>query len=795
MIKYVKVFLGCSKYLIVVLVAATIFFGTRVAQLRFDFSMESLFATGSRERRDYDWFRGNFGSDDAVVFVGFKAPDVLSEPMRNYAGHLAGRLAKIPGVRGVFSVKDAVDFYRGYVKDDRFITDEIRTNPLFRGNVISEDGRTTCLWVLFAPEVRSEEQRAAVLEKVRGILGEEERASGLRFHSAGIPVIEHEYARMTRRDLMTFMPLAVSVFLLLLCFYFRNVMGTFLPLASVGMGVVWTMGLMQVCGLKISILSSIIPSMILVVGIADAVHILSHYREMAHEHPDKKEALARTILAMVPATFLVATTTSVGFASLATTDIYIINEFGVVTALGIMVGWLITIHFMPAALDNLPPFRGRVMDNFAHQFSDRLMERIGRINERHKKWIAVGTLAVVGLAVAGIFRIKRESSWLQDVRRDNAVYQAHAFFEQNLSPVITVDLILRADRPGAMKELDRLRKAEELQAYVREWKHPSRPDVRVTQTLSYTDLLKEVNRARQIKKRFDAGDLLGAYALAKNPAIRKLPENDAELEECRALYEGFLRNDDSLSTRLTDREFTSSRISVRISNVNNVTLQDFMGDVGREHAKYAGSFRLMPTGKSWLAKQAMDSVVANMISSTWVAAAIIFGSMMLLFRSFKVGLISIVPNMLPMVTTAGIMGWGGIPLNFTSITIFSIVLGIAVDTTIHYLARLRLEVAADGDHVQAMHRTLRGAGRAMIFSTLLLVLGFGSILTSSFKFTFYFGVLGGAGLLVALVCDLFVTPALMLHFKPAVGKWTALESKFKDLDRRLTEMLEKRECK
>jgi hypothetical protein len=777
MIRYIKLFLRCSKILLVLFLGATVYFGWRTSKIRFDFTMESLFRSESAERKDYEWFRKNFGSDDAVIFVAYKAPDVLSARMREYSAHLTKRLGGVAGIRGVFGVKDAFDFYAPYVRDEKFILSEITTNPLFRGNVISDDGRTTCLWVIFDPDVDSEEERAGILEEVRRILEEEERASGLRFHAAGIPVIEHEYVNLTKRDILTFMPLAIAIFLLLLCIYFRNVMGTFLPLATVGMAVLWTVGLMQIFGIPFSILSSIVPNLILIVGIADAIHFLTHYREAGQFHSDKREALARTILVMVPACFLTSFTTSVGFASLATTDVAIVQEFGILTAVGIMIAFLVTVDFLPSALDNLPPFRGRVFDNFARQVSDRVMDGIAKVNRDQRWCIFLVAGAMVAFSVVGITRIRRESSWLQDIRHDNPVHRAHTFFEENLTPVITVDLILRTDRAGAMHDLERLRKAEELQAYIRTWVHPRRPEVHVTQTLSYTDLLKELNRARRLRE----ANPLQALVLAKDPRLRKLPETQAELETCLGMYGSFAKGSD-LVARLTDDAFTSSRISVRIRNLNSNMLEDFVRDV---RARHADGFEIVPTGKSWLAKRAMDNVITNMASSLGVAALIIFASMTVLFRSFRVGLLSIIPNALPMAFVGGLMGWLGIPLNFSTITVFSIALGIAVDTTIHYLARLRVEVAVDGDHAAAMGRTLRGAGRAMIFSTILLVLGFGSILTSSFKFTFYFGLLGGAALLAALICDLFVTPALMLTFH------SKAKPKPQDLDRKVTEIMRK----
>lgn len=808
MVKYIKFFLRFSKIILVALVGITIFLAIRATRVKFDFSVESLFRSGSKERGEYEWFRKNFGSDDSVIFVAYKAPDVLGPAMQEYAGHLTGRLTRVSGVHAVFSVKDAFDFYRKYEefipRADRdayraFLRDEMTTNPLFRGNVISADGRTTCLWVVIKPEMDTEDKRAGLFEEVRRILREEEKDSGLRFFAAGIPVIEHEYVVLTKRDILTFMPLAVAVFFLLLCIYFRNVMGTFLPLATVGMAVVWTVGLMQIFGLTISILSSIIPNLILIVGIADSIHILSRYQEEGKLVADKREALARTIVVMVPACFLTSFTTAVGFASLATTNVYIVQEFGVVTAVGIMIAYSVTIHFLPSSLDNLPPFRSRVLDAFGRQFSDRMMDRIAYVSEKRRWCTFVVTAVLLALSVAGILRIGRESSWFEDIRSDNAVYQAHDFFDANLTPVITLDLILRTDRTDGVHDLEALRQAERFQQAIEGWKHPNRAGVEVTQVLSYTDLLKEINRARLIRS-FVLGNPLRPPKFeeirekAKDPSLRRLPHTPAELKACLELYASFTKGHD-LVARLTDDPFTASRVSVRVRGMSSVVMEDFIRFVREEHAKHAPSLRLMPTGKTWLAKRAMDSVITNMISSLGLAAVVIFGSMTILFRSLKVGLLSVIPNMLPMVFTAGMMGWLGIQLTFSTVTIFSVALGIAVDTTIHYLTRLRLEVPVDGDHTAAMYRTLRGAGRPMIFSTLLLILGFGSILTSSFKFTFHFGLLGGIAILTALLCDLFVTPAIMLSFKPAIGRWEKLEKKLQEIDQKLAQMLEKRGTK
>jgi predicted RND superfamily exporter protein len=592
--------------------------------------------------------------------------------------------------------------------------------------------------------------------------------------------------------------------------YFRNVMGTFLPLATVGIAMLWTVGLMSLFGLKISVLSSIVPILILIIGIADSVHLLSRYREDAQKYENKREALAHTMLTMVAACFLTTFTTAIGFAALLTTDLYIVQEFGVLTAVGIMIAYVVAIEFLPSVLDNVPRFRGRIADNFSEELSDRTLTGIARINLRHRGIIFMVVSLVVGISVIGIFRIKNEGSWLQDIRESNPVYQSHKFFEKNLSDVVTLDIILRSPEKGEINDLERLQKIEAFQREVSSWVMPGNDQVRVTQTLSYTDFLKEINRARVIKNAYEEASnkkglqKMAAFAEVRkkvdDPVLRKLPADQKSMQACLALYNGTpevkgIDKEYDLVARMTDKDFSSSRLSVRLQNATSTRIEAFIQFVRQKHKPFANDFSFMPTGKTWLAKKAMDSVIRNMVASLGLAAIIIFFSMSLLFRSIKVGLLAIVPNMLPMVVTGGAMGWIGIPLSFSSVTIFSVALGIAVDTTIHYLARLRLEVAVDHDHTKAMYRALKGAGRPMIFATILLVLGFGSILTSNFKFTFHFGLLGGIAIVTALLGDLFVAPSLFLTFKPKVRRWELLEEHWKELDRKVSELLEKRGAK
>jgi len=791
--RFIKTLLGYSPLALVAVAGLTGWLGWRASRIEFDFTLERLFESRDEAMERYTKFKESFGGDDAALFVGYRAPSVLAPETLAEVERIGGRLSKIEHVRAVFGLGDAVAFLKPFRIPDGALRGELTSNPLFAGSLVSPDGRTGCLWVLLDAAARQEKARAKVIDAVRAVLEEEERATGLPLHLAGIPAIEREYTRLAVRDLLTFTPISVATFLLLLCLYFRNVLGTVLPLAAVGIAVVWTLGLMELSGRSIGVLTSIVPNLILVIGIADAIHFLSRYQEDLRTGVSKRDALATTTWVMLFACFLTAFTTSIGFASLLTTKVAIVREFGIVCAVGFMIVYVVLVTFLPGVLDRVPPLRGRVLDEFSARFSDRAMERLADFNRRRWPWIWAGWAAVTAVSVVFMLRIERGSSWLQDIRSDNAVHRAHAFLEEHLSPVFTIDLEIDGRAPGALRSFETLRAIDAFEGDLR--------GLGASQAISFVDLARELHRGRQIMLRAALGEPVERPMA--DPSLRALPRTEKELGGALALLRPLERRYDMLS-RVVSPDFARTRVSVRVPKLDSKRLERFLGDVERLHrGKYAGSFAMVATGKSVLAKRAVDDIVGNMVSSLWLAGVLIFGCMWALFQSVKVGLLSMIPNFVPMFVTAGVMGAAGMELNFSTATIFSISLGIAVDSTIHYLSRLRVELGQDppspspdggsperlrgagADPAGAMRRALVGAGRPMIFGTLLLVLGFASILTSNFRFTFNFGLLGGITMLVALACDLTLTPTLMYVARPRVRRWEKLEAHLRALQEKL----------
>lgn len=698
--------------------------------------------------RAFREFTGRFGNDDASVFAVFEVTDVLEPRTLERVDRLARELAAVPGVRKTYSPAEIAQALVTLRIPAEKVRKAVLESPLFRAVSISPDGRVSVVQIELSPDVASDRARAAVMAGIRPLLDVAARDLGTTFHLAGIPIVEQEYVRLTKRDLMTFMPISIGVFVLLLSVYFRNFIGTTLPLAVVAAAIVWTLGGLTLADRPLGVLTCIVPNLILIIGLSDSIHMLSRYQEELGIAADKRTALARMLGMMIVPCFLTSFTTAAGFASLVVTPVPVVIEFGVVTAIGVMLAYAATLSIVPGAMDVAPPLRpriGRALDGAA----DRVLGVIATINDRGR-WVLLAAWAVViGVCIWGTTMIQRNADWLQDIRAQTEVTRAHTFVEEKLTSVFSVDLELSAKDvrdPAVLAEIDAFEHT--LRGYV----SASRPSTRVTAVVGAADLAREAVYLRATANPLSF--LLGAE--------RRLPGTRAEVDSAIELA-GRSEASREVLGRLISDDFTHARISVRLANLDARELERFGAWIAGLKAE---RFAVTITGKSWLAKNALDGVVDNMLSSLFLAAAIIFGSMGLLFRSLRVGLVSVIPNVIPLLVTSALMGFLGIELNFTTVTVFSVSLGLAVDNTIHYLARHRMEAALDRDAVAAMRRAIRGAGRPMIFSTMLLILGFAAILTSNFRFTFHFGLLGSATILSALLADLFLTPVLMILVRP-----------------------------
>ena len=577
-----------------------------------------------------------------------------------------------------------------------------------------------------------------------------------RYETAGVPYIHDQYVRTVRRDQQLFIPLAMMIIAIMLLGLFRNLRGAVIPGTVVMLAIVWTGGLMMLTGQYLNMINSVIPTLILVIGVADSIHIMSRYQE-ERIHRDNRDAVRVTFRHMVRACLLTSLTSAVGFASLLVATLPIIRNFGAYAAIGIGICFVLSMCIVPLALFHWPWPVPTAKDDprtlNKRQWSTRILDRLISLILKHPLRTGLVSAALVIAACAGIALVHQNSRLMGELREGSPGRVGNDLIEEKLFGILSNAVVIESDRPNGMAEPDVLRAMDEIALWVEQQADPATGIHAVSHAISIADLVKEANVTwfGDESRRRIPDTMPGVVSL-----LDQLPRDTRE----RLV---------SLDYRIAHITMFSRDIGTRGWNPIRRRLRNKIKEVFEqydlnEHYSYA------ITGSSTLAQGAIGNIVRDLLSSILLAFGVILVLMTILFRSLRVGLLSMVPNTLPLLCTLGFIGYMGIPLRISTVIIFSVSLGIAVDDTIHFLARLREEQGKGGSYDDALRRTMRGTGRAIVFTTLLLVSGFSILMMSEFVAVHEMGLLGGFTLSVALLGDLVVLPLMLLWLKPQLNR-------------------------
>jgi predicted RND superfamily exporter protein len=522
---------------------------------------------------------------------------------------------------------------------------------------------------------------------------------------------------------------------LLLILLYRSIYEVAVPMLSVGLSAGYTVGLMSLFEVPIDILSNVLPLLVMVYGVADAVHLLGRVHEQMRRGEARDLAIRTAVRHLGLACLLTSATTSIGFASLLTGSMNILRRFGLFAAVGVMVAYVVTLVIAPLGVSLRPqraPGRSYVA---ALPWLDRLLSAIASFAiARRRPLLVCATLLVAGTILVGS-RVEVNNYLLGIYHDDNPTAIATRLAERKLEGVVRMQVSLQG-KPGSIKNPAVLGAMQRLQDWL-----GRRPEV--TSTISLATYVRELHRV-----------VVGEAAV---------PETREGVASLLLMAEGEER-----LGRFVDYPYSKARILIGMRDVGARSYLPLVEEVEERLPPLFSELGIEAhvTGTSLVAYRGLDRLVYDLLKSLSVAFVIIGALLALVFRSVKIGLLSLIPNVLPLTTGLGYMAVVGMRLEPATVIIFSIAFGIAVDDTIHFFARYREEIQNGAAPGEAVRNTLRTAGRAMVFTSLVLITGFSVTLTSNFPGSAHFGELGGVILATALVTDLLVTPACLLVFKP-----------------------------
>ncbi len=761
-------------YRIPVLAVVALFFIvslTLAPRIEFNFTPQQIFESTSDDHEYREVFAERFGREDNVVTILISGEDLMRPEVLGPLRDLTYELRLLPGFTDAQSVAtmaiprpDSLSSephlgdlaslsgpdgiprpVRGPPVDPAraealaaFAMDE----PLMVGRLISTTGETALLAAWIDAEIQQVSQLREITALVHQTLDHYEFPDDVALEVRGIPPLRVEIVDSLRKEQLTFVPITAFIFFLILLFLFRRTSGVFLPLGTVVIALVGTLAIMVLTQSSINIINNVLPTLIFVIGISDSIHMLTRQTEEVELGKSHNEAVRTMIRHTGAACLLTTGTTAIGFLSLQAAETSILRAFGWQAAVGVMLAYVGTLFFLSAGLTFLKPARrGRPQADAEHPaLLERLLMAMGRRLLQRPWTVVVLSLLFCGAVAFQGHRVVVDTTILEIFGDDHPTAVATRTLERDLGGILPMEISFEAD------DFDRF-KDPELVAAVRYLQEFAAVQDHVRSTESYVDFLQAARVAI-------TGDVDQREAL---------PENREQIEQLLLLISDAPDSRSGIGAFVTG-DFRNTRLLLRVEDAGaNAALalaDELQAEIDRQFQDFDG-LRIRITGDAYVASAALNSFMRDLLTSLFIAIFVIFLLMTLVFRSLKIGIISILPNCLPLLITFGFMGIAGINLNTTTIIIFAISLGIAVDDAIHFFARFVEERQRHEDLKEALLHTYFGAGRAILLTSVLLIIGLSVLTFSDFVPTRQFGLLTGITIFSAVIADLVLLPALL----------------------------------
>jgi hydrophobe/amphiphile efflux-3 (HAE3) family protein len=738
--------------MLALLLAITAVAGYFATRLQFDNSIEIWFREGDEGLARYRDFLDLFESDEFFV-VAMAPGQVFTTRNLAYLNRVARRIEGVEHVLRVVSLTN-VEIPRAVfdgvvigplmneIPSEIGELEEIRrlamSSGILSGTLLSPEGDATAIVAQTEHLEGQSDYRLEMIRQVRSILLEESKGRP-ELHLGGGPVFDEAFFRYTERDFLLFVPVVFFLVTAVILVIFRRPFSVLLPLGVVLLTEVWIFGLIGLLGLKINVISTILAPLLLAVGIADSIHLLSQYYEDLEEGMTKRESIAQAFQNVFAPCLLTTLTTAAGLLSLLTSQLAPLRVFGTLAALGIVLAFVITMVFMPVALSFTKPPSARALASHRTGVLARVLVLFGRIGTRHAGLVMVVSVLLSVAAVYSAMRIEVGTNTMDYFKTTDPIRRAINFIDTRIGGTVSLEFLLEGEQEGAFKEPAALAKMEALSSYL-----DGIPGV--TRTYSIVDHLKEMNRVMH----------------GGNPVHYSLPGTREGVAQYLLLMEG----SDDLESMIQD-DARIARVSARVRMEDSIALTAKLDEIEQYlEASFTDGLTAKTTGLAKLMHAMEAYLLSSQIRSFSIAFVVILIMMAMMLRSFRLGLFAMIPNFLPVLLTMGIMGAAGFHLDVGTVTIASIILGMVVDDSIHFLHRFREQILRRQDPSEAIRASIQGVGKAIFSTSIILALGFWVLCLGSFRPNIHFGLLSGIAILMALFADLVVLPAAITLLKP-----------------------------
>jgi uncharacterized protein len=750
--------------ILLVLAVITAFMGYKASFVRLDYEFLKLLPSNDPTLVEYEEFKQRFGEDGNILALGILEKDLFELKKFNAWYNLGNHLRKVEGIEEVISIahlynleknpeERKFDFHPIIQKKPETqqeldsLKEVIYSLPFYRNRIYNTETGATLMAVSVNRKIVNSADRDKFILDVKQIIEENLEGTGIEVHYSGLPYIRSNMTTKVSAELKMFIVLAILITALILFMFFRSFKITLFAILVVAVGVVWSLGTVGLFNYKITILLALIPPLIIVIGIPNCIFLLNKYHNEYRRHGNQAKALVRAIEKIGGATLLTNTTTALGFAAFIVTNSRILQEFGVIASINIICVFILTILLIPIIFSYFPPPKEKHTKHLDSKIIAGIIEKFVTIVTGYRTYVYIATSAVVVFALIGINRIETTGNIVDDLPRHDPVYTDLLFFQDHFSGVMPFEISIDTRKEGMASQLPILRKLDQLQDLISSYPQFSEP-------VSMAEVVKFSKQA------YYNG----------NPARYSLP-TDMEKSFLAPYFTRKVGERDTLLRSFIDSTRRYTRVSAQMADIGTKEMQRIKDDLQPRIDSIFDpeKFDVVITGNSIVFLKGTNFLVNNLFTSLALAILVISILMSLLFSSWRMVIVSLFPNFIPLLVTAGLMGYFGIAIKPSTILVFSIAFGISVDDTIHYLAKYRQELKLMKWNIKdSVIAALRESGVSMMYTSIVLFFGFGIFSISNFGGTVALGILVSITLLVAMLSNLIILPSLLLTLEKSI---------------------------
>ena len=751
------------------LALSTVFMGYFAIQVKLSYEFTKAIPEDNPKFVIYQDFVKKFGVDGTTMVVGFQTDSFFTAAIFNQVADLQKDIKTIPGVTEVLSVPNAYTivkdsaaskflplkiFNAPYTSDSVLAIDRavLENLPFYKNLMYNPSSHAYIMAISFLPDSINSGARSAIIKNLQSKLDGFAAKTKLAVHISGLPYIRTILADRIKKEMLWFLIGSLLLSAITLFLFFRSISATLLSLSVVVMGVIWSFGTMVLLGQKITLLTALIPPLIVVIGIPNCIYFLNKYHTSYKATNHKQEAIEQMVGRMGIVTLFCNITAAIGFFVFAFTKSPLLKEFGWVSGLNIMALFLISLLFIPPVLTYLPPPSTKHVKYLENKFLERVLLKIERWTFQHTKWVFAITSILVVVSIMGLMRIKKEAFIVDDLPKKDTLYTDLKWFEKEAGGVMPLEIIIDTKKKnGLVRSIKPLEAIDELHQYLEQQPELGKP----------LGLLEGIKFAKQA---FYDGDS-NAYTVPSGTEMAFMApylKTDSQKTNTSAGT-----SPTQLLSKFIDSAKRETRVSVNMKDIGSAQLPFFLQrlDSATKAIFDTSKYKVEITGSSVTFLEGSNFIVRGLGESIFWAFLLIAICMIFLFRSFPILMCSLVPNIVPLLITAGLMGWLGISLKPSTVLVFSVALGIAIDVTIRFLVNYKQELPRLQNKVHAtLIQTIKHTGISIIYTSLVLVAGFVIFCFSDFGGTKALGWLTSLTLVVSTFTNLILLPALIKTF-------------------------------